>query len=160
MFSLDEDEKILLEIGPHSFFLVWPLFWSIGIGIFLIVFSLLKAGFSFWFFLSFIVAVGVFGTYALLAVSRFYRNRAFLTNKRLWVKIQDKPFKVKVKEVALKDILEVEYEISGLKASLFGYGDLIVKTSGGKIKLPKVANPEKIKRQILNLKEYWLRHET
>ncbi len=159
MLELDEDEKILLEITPHPYFLIWPLFWSLGLALFLLAFTLAKAGFSFWFFVVFLFCTGTLGTYALLSYSRFYRNQALLTNKRLWSKTQKGAFETEVKEVALKDILEVEYRISGLKASLLGFGDLIIKTPGGKIKLPNVANPEKIKRQILNLKENWLRHD-
>lgn len=160
MLDLDEDEKILLEITPHSYFLVWPLFWSLGLAFFILAFTLAKTGFSFWFFVAFLICTGILGTYALTSYTRFYRNQAFLTNKRLWSKTQKGAFETEVKETALKDILEIEYKISGLKASVLGFGDLIIKTPGGKIKLTKVARPEKIKRQILNLKDYWLRHET
>ena len=157
MIDLEDDEQILLEIGPHSYFLIWPIFWSLFLSLIILGYSLAKAGFSFWFFVAFLISAGIFWTYAILSYARFYQNRAFLTNKRLWVKRQIKPLKVEVKEVGLKDILEVGYVIAGLRATFFGFGNLVIKTPAGKVIIEKVARPEKIKKQILALRDHWLR---
>ncbi|MCD6422125.1 PH domain-containing protein [bacterium] len=158
MFELEEDEKILLEILPHPYFLWWPIFWSLLISFLILGYIVWRMGLSFWFFAGVLFCAGTFWTYALLSWVKFYQDRAYLTNRRLWVRQQKGRFQTSVKEVALKDILEVHYTIPGLKASILGYGDLKIKTAGGKIVLKKVPNPEKIKRQILNLRDYWLRN--
>ncbi|MDD3774274.1 MAG: hypothetical protein PHW50_03290, partial [Patescibacteria group bacterium] len=84
MFELDDDEEIILEIGPHSYFLIWPIFWSLFFSFFILAFTVIKTGLSFWFFLAFIISAGVFWTYAIFVYARFYKNRAYLTNKKLW----------------------------------------------------------------------------
>jgi len=142
MLELEEDEKILLEIGPHSYFLIWPIFWSLFLSFLLLGFTLAKAGFSFWFFVSFLISAGIFWTYALLAYARFYQNRIFLTNKRLWAKKQLKPFKIEIREIKLEDILEISCRIEGFKAIALGFGDLIIKTRAGKLVIKNVAKPD------------------
>ena len=159
MFELDEDEQIILEIGPHYYFLVWPVFWSLFFSFILLAFSIVKAGFSFWFFLAFIISAGVFWTYALVAYARFYRNRAFLTNKRLWSKKQIKPFKTHVQEVDLGEIIEVGYTVNGIRATMIGCGDLIIKTKAGKVIIKNVPHPEGLKTEIIKIRDYVLKEK-
>jgi hypothetical protein len=159
MIELEDDEQIILEIGPHYYFLLWPVFWSLFFSFIILAFAIVKTGLSFWFFLSFVVSAGIFWTYALLAYSRFYRNRAFLTNKRLWVKNQAKPFKTQVQEVDLKEIVEVGYTVTGIRASIIGAGNLIIKTRAGKIIIKNVADPESLKTKIIKIRDHILKND-
>jgi len=154
MFELEDDEQIVLEIGPHYYFLFWPVFWSLFFSFIILAFALVKTGFSFWFFVAFLISAGIFWTYAILAYSRFYRNRAYLTNKRLWAKNQQNILKTNVHEINLEQIIEVSYTIKGMRAAILGCGNLIIKTKAGKTIIKNVANPEKVKTQIINLRDH------
>ena len=154
MFELDDDEEIILEIGPHSYFLIWPIFWSLFFSFFILAFTVIKTGLSFWFFLAFIVSAGVFWTYAIFVYARFYKNRAYLTNKKLWSRTQTKTFKARVQEVELGEIIEVGYNVNGFKATLIGCGNLIIKTKAGRILIKNVPNPEGLKTEIIRIRNY------
>lgn len=159
MPELDDDEQIILEIGPHYYFLFWPIFWSLLLSFVILAFAIVKTGLSFWFFMAFIISAGIFWTYALLAYSRFYANRAYLTNKRLWCKNKIKPFKTHVQEVNLDEIVEVSYTVNGFRASLIGSGNLIIKTRAGKIIIKNVADPENLKTKITKIRDHILKNK-
>jgi hypothetical protein len=75
----------------------------------------------------------------------------------LWSRKQIKPFKIEIREIRLEDILEISCRIEGIKAMLLDFGDLIIKTHSGKLVIERVAKPEKLKKQIIDLKDYWLK---
>lgn len=154
MFELDDDEEIILEIRPHSYFLIWPIFWSIFISFLILALAIVKFNTIFWFFLILIICAAIFWAYALFAYIRFYKNRAYLTNKRLWARTQLKTFKTKVQEVDLGEIVEVGYNINGFKATIIGCGDLIIKNKAGRILIKNVPDPEGLKTEIIRIRDY------
>lgn len=95
-----------------------------------------------------------------LVVLFFYWLRAWvgwhysiymITNKRLMVVTQTGFFNRKVKELALTNIQNVNYQINGFQAAMFGYGEVEVETlsGGGGMKLRYVHHPVDFQQAIL-----------
>jgi hypothetical protein len=74
----------------------------------------------------------------------------------LWAKTQIKTFKTHVQEVDLAEIIEVGYKVNGMRASMLGAGDLIIKTKAGKVLIKNVADPEGLKTEIIKIRDYVL----
>jgi uncharacterized membrane protein YdbT with pleckstrin-like domain len=99
--------------------------------------------------LLFAVLVLVF--YWLRAWVGWYYSIYLLTNKRLMVVTQRGFFNRKVKELALSNVQNVNYEVNGIQAAMFGFGRVEVETlsGGGGMKLNYVHHPAEFQQAVL-----------
>jgi len=146
-------EKTILTLRRTGWVLAKPiLLITLGFLIVLVVFVFFKASwvFSFAFFF-WLIFSGIYFLY------NFYLWRAdvyVVTNERLRIKEQIKIFKKEVQEVALDDIVDVTYSVSGFFPTLLNFGTISVQTaSSDPIEMVLIDNPEKIQTIILKLKK-------
>ncbi|MBI2798161.1 PH domain-containing protein [Candidatus Saccharibacteria bacterium] len=89
--------------------------------------------------------------YWLRAWVGYYYSIYLLTNKRLMVVTQRGFFNRKVKELALTNIQNVNYEVTGMQAAMFGFGEVEVATlsGAGGLKLKYVHHPADFQQAVL-----------
>lgn len=88
--------------------------------------------------------------------SVWYRNYIIISNKRIVYHHQKGIFNKVVIEILYPDIVEVSYNQKGFSSSIYGYGNIRIKTSGGLIRFNNVKNPQKVVEDINNQREKYL----
>lgn len=103
-----------------------------------------------WFLL---LALAILAFYWLRTWVGWYYSVYVLTSSRIMIVQQRGFFSREVSELSLHNIQNVNYKITGLQASLFGYGNIVVETlSGGKpLRLRKVPKPVRLQQAILEV---------
>ncbi len=96
-------------------------------------------------------AIAVLAFYWLRAWVGWYYSIYMITNKRLMVVTQRGFFNRLVKELALSNIQNVNYQVNGVQAAMFGYGVVEIETlsGGGGMKLGYVHHPADFQQAIL-----------
>lgn len=151
------DEKVILILRKHWFMLAWPFFK----GVFFIVAAAFlptvgKLGFYIFnsAFISFLYAGWMifWGSYILYEYLNWYRDSFIITNKRVVNVDQKSLFRRRVSEVDLEKIQDIAHEVTGVSASLFNYGTVIISSAGSdSIELKDIAEPSEIQDIIVKL---------
>ncbi len=153
--KLNEGEEPLLLLRQHGGTFVWPVTRTILLAMIPVVFInyvfqynwLTYIAFGWWVF------VAIWG---LISWFTWYFNITLVTSQRVVDISQKGPFSRQVREVSYDKISEVTFEIKGLIATIFGYGNVLITFAGGgkPIVIKAVASPEIIKDQILKVREF------
>lgn len=147
--DLKEGEGVIKVVRKHGASFLWPAFKT-----FLIL--IIPFFFVSWLFsnpvglLIFIVWLVVGVGYGLHKWVEWYLDLFILTDQRI-IRIDQKGlFNRKVIEYSYDNIENVTYEISGVLAMAFGYGDVKVQSSENKneITIDKVPDPKKVQEMI------------
>ena len=146
-FSIRENEKIIKSVKQHFVF-VLPV-----IVIWLFVFAAIfwirvwKPAFDFWGYWWWVI-----GALFLIAVITIWykvflwkKNVLILTSQRI-VQIQQKGlFSSTVMELLYRDVLEISYIRKGIRASIYGFGNIKMRTaSNNEIVIENIPNPDGI----------------
>ena len=155
-FQQDPDEKIFFKVHKHWLFLF---------------FSFLKALFSLLVLAMVVYFVGfsrIFSSLALLIIlsiwllivlvygffewAIWYLDLYILTDKRIIDIEQNTLFSRQVSETDLARVQDVTFEIKGILATFFNYGNVKVETAGSEtvITLDQIAEPERMQKMIFN----------
>ena len=144
-----QDEKVIKVVRKHGASFLWP-----ACKTFLIL--VIPCFFVSWLFsnlvglLVFLVWLGVGIGYGLHQLVEWYLDLFILTDKRI-IRINQKGlFNRKVIEYSYDSIQGVTYEISGLLAMSFGFGDVKVQSSEStkEISINKVPDPKEVQDMI------------
>ncbi len=151
------NEKLILILRKHWFLLAWPFFK----GVFCIIAAIFlptvgKLGFYIFnsAFISFLYAgwMVFWGSYILYEYLNWYRDRFIITNKRVVNVDQKSLFQRRVSEIELDKIQDIAHEITGVSASVFNYGTVIISSAGSdSIELKDIAEPAEIQEVIVRL---------
>ena len=97
---------------------------------------------------------------ALLVVavrfSVWYRDYIIISDKRIIYHNQKSVFSKVVIESLYSDIIEVSYNQRGFSSSIYRYGNIRIKTTGGVIKFNNVKKPQEVVELINNKREKYL----
>ena len=80
----------------------------------------------------------------------WYFSVYIVTNQRLRQVRQKSLFKRSVVDLSLQKIESVSCDVSGLRATMFGYGTLLVQTVAGDLVMSYVSCPEKVYNELQN----------
>ncbi|NQV12713.1 MAG: PH domain-containing protein [Parcubacteria group bacterium] len=147
--DLKKGEGIIKVVRKHGASFLWPAFKT---------FLILIVPFFFvsWLFsnlvglLIFLAWLGIGIGYGLHQWVEWYLDLFILTDQRI-IRIDQKGlFNRKVMEYSYDSIENVTYEISGLLAMAFGYGDVKVQTSDSKdgIVIDKIPDPKEAQEMV------------
>ena len=94
--------------------------------------------------------------WGLISWFTWYLNITLVTSQRVIDIEQRGLLRRRVRETQYQQITEVTFDIKGLLATIFGYGDVSLYFTGGDkpIIIDAVGEPEIVKDQILKIKEY------
>lgn len=157
--SQKENEQIIFVLRKHWATLSWPVFKSIlalliifilpdVLGIWVNVFSNVLLTFIFLAWIIFWV------NYLIYEYLNWHRDKVIATDTRIVNIDQLSLFKRHVSEVELDQITDVSHEISGLLATTFNYGDVIISSSASdSIELLSVPNPAEVQNLLKGLKK-------
>ena len=93
----------------------------------------------------------------------WYRDLFVLTNERLITIDQKSFFHRLVSETTLDTVIDVTYETKGVAQSSFGFGSVIISTSGSlpKIEWKNINTPGKIQKKVMaTIDDYVKRHKS
>lgn len=121
--------------------------------------------FLFWFFRG--GSLGLFAFCALIAIGAGYggwtlflrqRNACYVTNERIIDAAQRGLFDLIVSDVPYDQIEDVSGKMQGIGPVLFGYGQVVMQTSGGRVQiiLDRVRRPMRIQQEINHLRAAYL----
>jgi len=81
----------------------------------------------------------------------WYYSIYLLTSSRLMMISQKGFFKRSVAELSLNNIQNVNYNIDGFQASMFGYGDVLIETlsGGGGFRMDHVHHPARFQQKVI-----------
>ena len=88
--------------------------------------------------------------------SVWYRDYIIISDKRIIHHSQKGVFSKVVIESLYPDIVEVSYNQKGFSSSVYGYGNIKIKTTGGVIKFNNVKKPREVVELINNKREKYL----
>lgn len=125
---------ILLGTLPLAFPQIYLYPWLPGL-LLKILLAILAVVFAVWF-------------YAWIG---WYYSVYIVTSERIVEIKQSGLFSRQVSEWQLEWVQNVNYNISGLQAVLFGYGDLTAQTITGDLVMPKIHKPTEIHEQLLRI---------
>jgi membrane protein YdbS with pleckstrin-like domain len=155
-FRKDPDEKIIFRVHRHWVTLVLSYikaFLSLLV-IFLIIYFVGPARIY-----SSLIALAMFAIWFLVTMVYIFfewivwwLDLYILTTKRIVDIEQRTLFSRQVSETSLDRIQDVTFEIKGVLATLFNYGNVRVETAGSEtiISLDQVGDPEKLQKTIFN----------
>lgn len=90
--------------------------------------------------------------YAFYSFIIWYFDVYTITNIRVLIFSKRNPFNSEFSEVSYKDITSVSYNIKGLAATLFQYGNVTLGLGGGeKVELTQLSTPAVVQETIKNL---------
>ena len=89
-------------------------------------------------------------------LSVWYRDYIIISDKRIIYHNQKGIFNKVVIESLYSDIIEVSYNQKGFSSSIYRYGNIKIKTTGGVIKFNNVKNPREVVELINNKREKYL----
>lgn len=151
------DEKLILILRKHWFVLAWPFFKGallIVVAAFLptigkIGFYIFNSAFLSFLYLGWIV---FWASYLLYEYLNWYRDRFIITDKRVVNVDQKSLFARRVSEIEMDKIQDIAHEITGINASAFNYGTVVISSAGGdNIELKDVAQPAEVQEIIVKL---------
>ena len=118
---LRENEKIIKEVREHgSVVVVHIIFWmAVVVGV-----SYTNLPWEFLGGVSLLALLVVIGKLFF-----WYRTRLTITDQRVVCRVQEGLFTWQVIEILIRDIKELSYARKGIASAVWGYGDLIVRTS-------------------------------
>jgi len=153
--QVDENDKIeetIIVLRPHVVFLVWPLF-LVLLGFGLVVLIFVYFGASLWFSIIFFLWLILAGSFFIYRLLTWYLNQYIFTTKRVIAKEQTGLFSRLTTEARLKDISNISYQVNGIWAVLFNYGDIFIQTVDldEPIVLPDICKPGQIKEELNEL---------
>ena len=163
MIKLEENEKIIAEVRKHWFIFLLESIGSILAIITPIIILIISIPFieisvsentfliSVFFYLIWIIIVWI---YFFLSWTDYYLDVWIITNRKI-IDIEQKGlFNRETSSFRLDHIQDITIDVSGIIATLIGYGDIYVQTAGENrsFSLKFVANPTEVKEIIL--KEY------
>ncbi|MDP4038906.1 MAG: PH domain-containing protein [bacterium] len=150
------DEEILAVTRQFPLVLRWPLIW----GLLIIAISLAPWAIAYsnnynwlnlailWMIINIIILI----VYWLIRWISWYYSVYILTNYRIITIKQNGLFNREVSELTLNNIQNVNYQIKGIQASFFKFGNVIIETlsGGGDLELKKIYRPIRFQQKILN----------
>lgn len=151
------DEKPILILHKHWFVLAWPFFKGVLLILLAMVLPLIgKVGFYVFnsapltfLYLAWIV---FWASYILYEYLNWYRDQFIITDKRVVNIDQRSLFKRRVSEVELEKIQDIAHEITGVSATTFNFGTVIISPAGGgNIELREIPQPAKVQDIIVKL---------
>jgi len=155
MIILRQNEKLVKVVREHWMFLIevfftWP--WIL-VGLVFVRYLLNFNFFGFW-NLVFIFAVVVIGFIVLYRYFIWRMNALIITDQRVIENLQQGFFAKSVTELLYQDILEISYSKQGLNATLYGYGDLKIRTAAkNEVVFERVPNPDQVVTLINNIRQ-------
>ncbi len=147
-------EETIIVLRPHIVFLVWPLLLAlISFGLVLLIF--IYFGASLWFSIIFFLWLILAGGFFIYRLLTWYLNQYIFTTKRVVAKEQSGLFRRLTTEARLSEISNISYQVNGVWAMLFNYGDIFINTtdSDEPIVLPDIGRPGQIKEELMELKD-------
>jgi membrane protein YdbS with pleckstrin-like domain len=151
-YELNDDERLVALIRKHWATLAWPLSKMIIAIAVIVLLSDKISGFRYGaeLILVWIIASIFYGVYEIIV---WYLDCFIITDKRI-IDIDQKGMLNRiVAEVAIDNIQETVYEISGPLETVFNYGTVKIKAagSGSIMGIEQVPNPESVKDLIVKL---------
>lgn len=149
------DEEVLMVLHRFPIVLRWPLIWSmVIILVAMMPWSLanyygsdLVGIATNWLWIGLIILF----FYAIWSWVSYYYSIYVLTSHQVMVIRQKGLFKRNVSALSLNNIQNVNYQVDGFQAAVFGYGDIDIETlsGSGHLKLDKVHHPAQVQQIIL-----------
>ena len=100
-----------------------------------------------------LISVGVALLIVAAKFSVWYRDYLIITDKRIIYHQQKGVFNKVVVESLYSDITEVSYNQKGFFSSIYGYGNIKIKTKAGAINFRDIRKPQEIVELINNQRE-------
>jgi membrane protein YdbS with pleckstrin-like domain len=153
--SLQTGEEPLLLLRQHAATFAWPL---LRAGLLLgITIPIWPYAFNYlWLTLVLVIWSILVLVWGILSWFTWYFNITLVTSRRVIGIMQRGPFTRRVREVTYDKIGEVNFQIKGLLATIFGFGNVEVYIAGQEnpIIITAVSSPEVVKDKILKIQEY------
>lgn len=147
-----EEEEIVI-LRRHSIFLLWPLSWVL-LGLVIVALVFWISGASFFFSLIFFLWLFIGGGFGFYHWYRWQMNQYIFTTKRIIVREQTSLLKRVSAEIRLEEIIDISYEVSGIWATLFNFGDLYLQGEGrDPLVLIDVSRPGQVQEELLDLRD-------
>lgn len=153
--SLETGEEPLLLLRRHAATFTWPilrtiLLLAVTIPIWPYAFSYL------WLTVVLVVWSLAALVWGVLSWFTWYFNITLVTSRRVIAITQRGPLTRRVREITYDKIGEVNFQIKGLLATIFGFGNVEIYFTGQEnpIVITAVSSPEIIKDKILKIQEY------
>lgn len=148
---IEEEEIVVLR--RHSIFLIWPLSWAL-LGLVVVALVFWVSGASFFFSLVFFLWLVIGGGFAFYHWYRWQMNQYIFTTKRVIVREQSGLLKRVSAEIRLEEIIDITYQVSGIWATLFNFGDLYVQGEGrDPLVLVDVVHPSQVQEELYDLRD-------
>lgn len=152
---LRENEKLVKVVREHWMFLVqvfftWP--WVI-VGVIVVRYALNFDFFGFW-NIAIIAAIAIVGLALAHRLFIWKMNALIITDQRVVENLQQGIFAKTVTELLYQDILEISYSKQGMNASIYGYGDLKIRTAAeNEVIFERVPKPDEVVTLINNIRQ-------
>lgn len=159
-----EGEQVELILFKHWFFLVWPILKAILIMAVSFVIPIWLHGFT-WIFSYAVTALLYYGWIAFWFLYMFYeylnwyKDRYIITNERIVNIDQRGLFSRKVSEIELGKIQNLTHSVTGLFATMFDFGTVVVQSAGvSDLRLEQIADPAGVQEEITHLVKSAAKH--
>jgi len=151
------DEAVVLILHKHWFILAWPFFKGalfIVVAIFLPLIG--KIGYYIFNFASltfvYLAWIVVWASYILYEYLNWHHDKFIITDKRVVNIDQKSLFNRRVSEIEMDKVQNIAHEITGVSASTFNFGTVIISSAGGdNIELKDIAQPADVQAVIVKL---------
>ena len=104
-----------------------------------------------FFFLSFLVSIGISGLLFFPAWMSWHFSVFIVTDQRFIQITQKGLFHRSVVDMGLGQIQMVNYEVSGLQETLLGFGTIMMQTFVGDLLIHYIHHPAKIQKKLLEI---------
>lgn len=152
-YKLNSDEKFVGLVRKHWFLLVLPLAESLIIILLLVVFVNKALIFRQSALISFTLAL-VYMAYFIYKWILWRADFYVVTSRRIIRIAQSGILDRTLAEISLGEIREVSLKTQGMAATVFKFGTIgIVLESGRTFKMENIANPGRVYRVVIKLKE-------
>jgi len=82
---------------------------------------------------------------------KWYVSVYIVTSQRFVQNAQNGFFDKKVIDIALNQIQMVNYEVSGIQATLLGFGTMVVQTNVGDLVMKNIHKPVRVQQEMLSI---------
>lgn len=161
MKSIHVDEAVQQTLRPSLLHYRWRIlgFLLLLLAAFFLLYPLQTFGPIGWVAFILLIAISAAGLARISYI--WYNNVYVLTNQRMIDIDQQAVFSKHVAECPLEQIQDVRYEKSGIIASIFDIGTVIVDSGSisGHIELVDVRSPDAIKERIMNAQRHHIKKD-
>ncbi|MFC1721631.1 PH domain-containing protein [Patescibacteria group bacterium] len=157
---MKEGEEPLLLLRQHWATFLWPLLRTIiltGLSV-----PLIPYAFNYlWATIAIIAWWGFVAGWALVSWFTWYFNITLVTSQRIIGIEQVGPLSRRVREASYEKIIEVTFQIKGLWATIFGFGNVEICSAGQEkpLIIKAVMSPEVVKDQLLKVQNFLKKKE-